>query len=138
MMNRLSVSCTRSGEAPNSALKAGSAGKLMSMASAVSAVIAPRSTTSARESDRIMAAAAIRRSGVFEAQDAAVDVVGEELGISAPIDHCFEDLACLVLGEIILELGKEAAFGRAVPGPFVEHAADVRRQRHRAPQLFIE
>src|SRR5690348_5143632 len=138
MMNRLSVSCTRSGVASNSGLKAGRAGRLMSMASAVSAVIAPRSATNARESERIMTAAAIRRSGAFEAQDAAVDVVGEELGIPAPVDHRLGDLARLFLGEIDLEFGKEAAFGRAVSRSFVEDTPDMRGQRHCAPHVVIE
>src|SRR5690348_18505416 len=124
MMNRLSVSCTRSGVASNSALKAGSAGRLMSMASAVSAVIAPNSTTSTRDSERIMAGYASPRSGILEAQDAAVDVIGEELGVAPPVDHRFEDLPRLFLRDVILELGKETAFGRAVSRPFVEHAAD--------------
>src|SRR5215469_1066114 len=97
MMNKLNVSWTRSGDAPNSALSAGNAGRLISMASAVSAVIAPRSTTNARESERIMAAAAIRRSRILEAQDAAVDVIGEKLGIAAPVDHRLEDPPRLVL-----------------------------------------
>src|SRR5215472_2948333 len=95
-MNRLSVSCTRSGVASNSALKAGSAGRLISMASAVSAVIAPSSTTSMRDSERIMAAAVIRRSGILEAQHAAVDVVGEKLGITGPVDHRLEDLLAVL------------------------------------------
>src|SRR5579864_5843860 len=138
MMNRLSVSCTRSGVAANSALKAGNAGRLMSMASAVSAVIAPKSTTNTRESERIMAAAAVRRSGILEAQHAAVDVVGEELGIASPVDHRLEDLPRFLLREIILEFGEEAAFGRAMSGPLVEHTADVRGQRHGAPQMVVE
>src|SRR5215469_10091280 len=138
MMNRLSVSCTRSGDASNSVLKAGSAGRLMSMASAVSAVIAPKSTTDTRESERIMAAAVTRRSGVLEAQHAAVDVVSEELGIAGPVDHRLEDLPCFLLGQIIFEFGEETAFGCAVSGPLVEHTADVRGQRHGAPHVVIE
>src|SRR5487761_21565 len=138
MMNRLSVSCTRSGDASNSALKAGSAGRLMSMASAVSAVFAPKSTTNTRESERIMAAAAVRRSGILEAQHAAVDVVGEELGIAGPVDHRLEDLPRFLFRQIIFEFGEEAAFGRAVARPLVEHAADVRGQRHRAPHMVVE
>src|SRR5215472_16427497 len=137
-MNRLSVSCTRSGVASNSALKAGSAGRLISMASAVSAVIAPSSTTSMRDSERIMAAAVIRRSGILEAQHAAVDVVGEKLGITGPVDHRLEDLPRFLLRQVIFEFDKETAFGRAVSRPLVEHAADMGGQRHRASHVIVE
>src|SRR5487761_304532 len=137
-MKRLSVSWTRSGDASNAALNAGSAGRLMSMASAVSAVIAPRSTTRARESERIMARPATRRSGILEAEDAAVDVVGEQLGVAAPVDHGLEDLARFALGQIVLELGEEAAFGRAVTRTFVEDPTDVRGQGHGTPQMVGE
>src|SRR5690348_13019856 len=138
MMNRLSVSCTRSGVATNSALKAGSAGRLMSMASAVSAVIAPSSATSTRESERIMAKEAVRRSRILEAQHAAVDVVGEELGVAGPIDHRLEDLPRFLLRQIIFELDEEAAFGRAVSRSFVQNPPNVRGERHGGPHVVVE
>src|SRR6185437_3241650 len=134
-MNRLSVSWTRSGEAANERDSVGSAGRLISVAKAVIAVSAPRRAVKGSEPGLSIAP----RSGrIFEAQHAAIVIIGEELGVAAPIDHRLEHFGRLLLGEVILELGEEASFGRAVAGPLVQHLADMGGKRNVAAELIGE
>src|SRR5258708_12403426 len=46
---------------------------------------------------------------VLQAQDAAAVVIGEELGIAAPLGHRAPHPAPLFLAQIVLELGEEGA-----------------------------
>src|SRR5437879_3953339 len=64
------------------------------------------------------------RSRVLEAQHLAVVVVGEELGVAAPVDDRLEQLVGLLLVEMVLELPLEPRLGGAVAGALVEDAAD--------------
>ena len=57
---------------------------------------------------------------------------------SVPVDHRLQHLMRFLLGELILELGKETPLGRAVAGTLVQHFADMRGQRNLAAQLVGE
>src|SRR5260221_12208089 len=66
---------------------------------------------------------------VLQAQHLAVVVVGEELGVAAPVDDRLQELVGLLLVEMVLELPQEPCLGGAVAGPLVEDAADMRGER---------
>src|SRR5947209_8798029 len=67
---------------------------------------------------------------IFEAQDLVVIVVGENLGVPAPVDNGVEHALGLLFREMILEFAQEACRRRAVTGALIEHPADMGRQRH--------
>src|SRR5579883_3585076 len=73
---------------------------------------------------------------ILETQHAAIIVIGEELGIAAPIDHGLEHFGRLLLAQMIFELGEEAPFRRAVAGTLVEHLADMRGERNAEAELL--
>src|SRR5579859_4184245 len=135
-MNRLSVSCTLCGLAASSRVSVGSAGRLMSIASAVMPASAPNRRVRPQDSGFSIDPAGA--SGVLEAEHAAVVVVGEELGVARPVDDGLEHLARVLLAQVILELAQEPAAGRGVAGPLVQHAPDMRDQRHRAQEVLAE
>src|ERR1051326_6860443 len=107
---------------------AGSEGRLISTASAGMPASAPNSTVRPQDWGFSMSIRGLA-SGVFEAQHAAIVVVGEELGIARPVDHGLEHLARILLAQMVLELAQEPAARRGVTGPIVKHAADMRDQR---------
>src|SRR5271169_268770 len=101
-MNRLSVSWTLCGLAASSRVRVGSAGRLMSMASAVVAASAPSSSVSPQDSGLSIDSAGT--SGILEAENRRVVIVGEELGVARPIDGGIEDVAGVLLAQVVLEL----------------------------------
>src|SRR5260370_3135482 len=133
-MNRLSVSCTLFGLAWKRLVIVGSDGRLMSIASAVMPASAPNSAVRPQDWGFSMGRVGRPASGVFQAQHAAVVVVGEELGIARPVDHGLEHLARVLLAQIVLELAQEPNARRSVAWPLVEHAPDMRDQRHCAQE----
>jgi hypothetical protein len=67
----------------------------------------------------------LKQSEIFQAQHFVIVIVGEDLGVAAPVDHGIEHALGLLLGQVILEFAQEAGGRRAVPRTLVEDAANM-------------
>src|SRR4051794_41094858 len=72
-----------------------------------------------------------RRRGlkILQAQHFVVIVVGEDLGVPAPVDKRGKHPLGLLLRQMVFEFAQETGGRGTMTGPLVEHPPDMRRQR---------
>ena len=76
--------------------------------------------------------------GVVEAKCPSLVIVAEQLGVAPPIDGSPQGSFGVDAVQVVLKLEVEAGPGRMVLLPFVEHMADMGRERHEPDQMLSE
>src|SRR5580693_696652 len=76
--------------------------------------------------------------GILQCEGLPVVVVGERLSVAAPADDGAQCLLGRLFRHVVLELIEEAALRCRVAGALIEHAADVRGERHVGDQVTGE